>query len=270
MDDVGQCSGPKGSSVLFVRPPGAELHPHNRTNHFGIVTERQSSPFFGDLLRAQVGVPRKPAEAVEVCHREMVSQPVLITTYIGNGHKSSQWTIESLARNQFLHRRSTLGAHIEIQNLLPHRDQNAKMALLARVLLRNLKLYNLTSLFQRTKQRRGRLAHLEVDWAMLYLKKRVVIKTAVERLKVVICSACPVVLQVAPVHVMVVDESSIKDDAAVRLEGPRDHLGRTRRRPSVKRWAEPSLRIRFEHYPAKVGNSLVDFINCFHPPCGNL
>ena len=106
---------------------------------------------------------------------------------------------------------------------------------LAEVLLRDLQFDRLIGLLQRAEERRGRLAHLEIDGAVLDLHDHVVVELAVERLEVVVGGAAAVVLRIGPVHVVVVDEAAVEEQAAVRLAGRAPPRWR-RRRGCGRRW----------------------------------
>ena len=77
-------------------------------------------------------------------------------------------------------------------------------------------------------------------------------------MKVVVRGASAIVLDVAPVHQMVVDEAAIEDDAVVRRERPRDHVGGVGVRPAVRGRTEPAFGVGLQHEAAKIGNRAVD------------
>ena len=79
--------------------------------------------------------------------------------------------------------------------------------------------------------------------------------------EVVVRGAGAIVLRVAPVHVVVVDEAAIEQHAAVRLEGPRDHVGGVGVRAAVFGRAEPAFGVGLEHEAAEVGNRAVDLVD---------
>ena len=59
------------------------------------------------------------------------------------------------------------------------------MPLLAGVLLRDLQFNRLAGLLKNGEERRGRLAHLKIDWPVFDLDYDVVLKRAIEWTKVV-------------------------------------------------------------------------------------
>ena len=140
------------------------------------------------------------------------------------------------------------------------------MPALAEVLLGNLQLDRLVGVLQRAEQRRRRLAHLEVDRPVLDLDDDVVVEAAVEADEVVVGGARAIVLQVAPVHLVVVDEPAIEEHAAVRLERPRDDVGRIGMGPLVGGGADPPFRIRLEHDAAEIRHGAIDLVDLRLPP----
>lgn len=100
------------------------------------------------------------------------------------------------------------GVHVEVQNLAEPGHQVADVALLARVLLRNLELHGNVSVLQAANQRGDRFAHLEVHGAVLDLQRDVVAEGAVQRHKIVVACAGAVNLGIAPILLAVVDETT--------------------------------------------------------------
>ena len=139
------------------------------------------------------------------------------------------------------------------------------MPLLAEILLGDLQLDRLIRVAQRAEERRGRLADLEVDRAVLDLENDVGVEAAVERMEVVVRCSRAVVLQVAPVHQVVVDEAAIEDDAVVRRKGSRDHVGGVGVRPVVCGRPEPALGVGLEDEAAKVGDRAVERVHAILP-----
>ena len=150
-------------------------------DHFGIVAEGETRPFLGQAPGAQIGVPRQPAEAIQVRHREVIARPVLFEPHVGNSHEAAGGPVEDLARHQRLHRCWGGGCvHVEIECLLPHGRQEDRVPGLPHVLLGDLQFDRLVGLFERAKQRGSGLAHLEIDGAVLDLDDDVVVELAVE------------------------------------------------------------------------------------------
>src|SRR5258708_25182400 len=200
----------------------------------------------------------------------MMAEPTGARPDVRHANESAERLLEGAARRQLLDWRAIAPrAHVKVENLFPHRNQKAKVPLLTRVFLRDLQLNGLVALFQSPEQRRGRLAHLEVDRPVFYLQYNVVVELAVQSLKIVVRRRGPVVLRIAPVHVVVIHEAAIEDDASMRLERPRNYIRRIGMGAFVERRPEPSLRIRLEHEAAEVGNRGVDLVNRLRPPIRN-
>ncbi len=133
--------------------------------------------------------------------------------------------MECLSGDEVLYRRAVAsGVHVEIEHLFPHRREEAEMALLAGVFLRDLQLDGLVCFFQSTEEWRYRLASLEIDRAVLDLDNDVVVELAVEGMEIVVGGPGTVILGVAPIEMMVVDKRAIENDPAVRMESARDHI----------------------------------------------
>src|SRR5882757_3219825 len=98
------------------------------------------------------------------------------------------------------------------------------MALLSRILLGDLKLKSFICLLQSAKERRHRLSHLEINWAVLDLNNDVVFKLAVERVKVVVSGFGAFVLRIVRVRPLVIDKATIEDQPAMRLQSPRNYI----------------------------------------------
>ncbi len=134
------------------------------------------------------------------------------------------------------------------------------MVLLTSVFLRDLKLDRFVSFFEAAEEGRDRFARLEVDWAMLDLDDDVVFELAVEWMKIVVGSFGAVVFGIAPVEVMIVDESTIKHDAMMRLEGAGDDVGGVGGRAAVEGRAEAAFGIGLDDEAAEVGNGGVNSV----------
>jgi hypothetical protein len=159
--------------------------------------------------------------------------------------------------------------HVEIERLLTHGNQKDGMPGLSHVLLGDLQFDRLAGLFKLAKQRGRGLAHLEIDGAVLDLDDDVVVEFAVELLEIVISRAGPIVLGVAPVHVVVVDKAAVKEKTAVRLERASHRVGGIRVRSSVGRRAHTALGIRLQNEAGQVGNGAVDLVGFRFPPRGH-
>jgi hypothetical protein len=71
----------------------------------------------------------------------------------------------------------------------------------------------------------------------LDLNDGVVVECAVQRMKIVIGSLSPVVGQVSPIQMVVVNECTIKNQSAVGLQGTRNHVCRFGVSAAVRRWS---------------------------------
>ncbi len=113
------------------------------------------------------------------------------------------------------------------------------MTRLPEILLRNLKLDRLIGFFQSSEQRRGWFAHLKIDGAVLDLHHHVRFEFSIQRPEIVVGGASAVILRIPPVHVVVVNEAPVEEQAAVRLaarEPPRSpHPRASAHRPKVPR-----------------------------------
>ena len=134
------------------------------------------------------------------------------------------------------------------------------MALLAGVLLRDLQFDGLVGVVQAGEERRDRLAHLEVDGAVLDLDDDVGLELAVERMEVVVAGAGAVGLEVVPVEVMVVDEAAIENDAAVRCERTGEDVGGIGGSAAVLRRAGAAFGVGLDDEAAEVGDELIDLV----------
>ena len=77
-------------------------------------------------------------------------------------------------------------------------------------------------MLERCEERRDRLAHLEVDGAMLDLDHDIRLEGSVECVEVVVAGASAIGLEVVPVEVIVVDEAAVENNSAMRFEGACD------------------------------------------------
>src|SRR5712692_637764 len=107
------------------------------------------------------------------------------------------------------------------------------MPLLPSVFLRDLQLHRHVRTLQPAKERRTRFADLKVNRTMFNLNNNVVVELPIERMEDIVCSSGAVTLRILPVEVMVVYKRPIENDAAVRFERARNHIGGVRRRPAV-------------------------------------
>src|SRR5262245_27487338 len=104
---------------------------------------------------------------------------------------------------------------------------------------------------------------------MLDLDDDVVLELAVERMEVVVGSFCPIVLEVVPVEMMVVNESAVENDSVMRFECARDDVGGVSRCAMVERRAELPVGIGFDDEASEIGEGGVKSINFFAPTFRN-
>src|SRR3984885_9178043 len=146
-------------------------------------------------------------------------QPVGIEADVGYGDKSAQGLVECFTLDNFADRgEAILGMEIRVEHPLPHGNEEDHVALLTRVLLRDLQFNGLVGMVKGSKKWGDGLAHLEVDGAVLDLDHHVALEPAIERAEVVITGPGAVGLKVIPIEMIVVDKAAIKHHAAVRLE----------------------------------------------------
>ena len=81
------------------------------------------------------------------------------------------------------------------------------MPLLPGVFLRDLQLDGFVRTLQSGKERRNRFAHLKVDWTILDLNDDVVVEGAVQWMEIVVGGFRPIVFQIVPVQMVVVNET---------------------------------------------------------------
>ena len=115
---------------------------------------------------------------------------------------------------------------------------------------------------------RGGFANLEIDGAVLDLNHGVVVELAVEGMEVVVGGAGAVVVGVLPVHVVVVDEAAIEEQAAMGLERARHHVGRIGMRAPVGGRAHTAFGIGLQDQTAQIGNGAVELVSLGLPPRG--
>ena len=238
---------------------------------FGIGAEGESGPLVDDLLRAEIGIPGEAAEAVEIGLREVVAEPVFVEADVGDADEAAGGAVERLAGHQGFHGRRALGGvHVEIEHLLPHGDEEDGVAGLAEVLLGDLQFDGLVGFLQRAEEGRGRFAHLEIDGAVFDLDDDVVVELAVERLEVVVGGAAAVVLRIVPIHVVVVDEAAVEEQAAVGLQGARHHVGGVGVGAAVGGGADAAFGIGLEHEAGEIGDGGVERVDAGLPPGGDV
>ncbi|MNN23108.1 hypothetical protein D3C81_1364920 [compost metagenome] len=155
---------------------------------------------------------------------------------------------------------------IKIHHLFPLRYQVAQMALLAGILLRNLKLDNLIRTLHRSEQWRHWLPNLKVHRSVFDLKKDIVPELAIQWLKVIISRSRTIRRAVPPVLHTVIDKAAPDDKSAMRFKRSREHIRAISMISSISERSRTMLGIRFDHKTAKVGNMPINAVRRFNPP----
>src|ERR1700722_3755763 len=175
--------------------------------------------------------------------------------------------MEAFAFDDLLDRRtSVLRAEVGVERSLPHGNEEDHVALLAGVLLRDLQLDSLAGVLERGEERRYRFADLEVDGAVLDLDDDIGLELAVEVVEVTVAGAGAVGLEIVPVEVVVVDEATIEDDAAVRLESAGYDVGSFGWGASIFGWTDAAFGVGLDDEAAEVGDGFVYFVDFASPP----
>ena len=114
-------------------------------------------------------------------------------------------------------------------------------------------------------------SRLEVDGAVFDLHDDIRRELAVERMKDVVGGAGAIGLEVVVVEVIVVDESAVENDAAVRRERVGEYVGGIGGAAAVAGWAGLAFGIGLDREAGEVGDERVDLIHFSGPPgldCG--
>jgi hypothetical protein len=101
---------------------------------------------------------------------------------------------------------------------------------------------------------------------MLDLDDDIVIKLSIERMEDVVCCPGPVIFEISPVEVVVIDECPIKQDPAVRLKGACQHVRSIGWCSAVGRRSEAAFGVGLHCKTAEIRNMAVDLFNSFFPP----
>ena len=160
--------------------------------------------------------------------------------------------------------------HIEIQSLLPHRDQETQVAFLACVFLHDLQFDGFVGFLESGEKGGNRLAHLEIDGAIFNLDDHVVVELAVERMKNIVGGAGAIVFQVGPIKVMVVNKRTVEEHAAVRFERAGNHIGSIGGSTARGGGAGAAFGIGFYDKTAEVRNQAVNLVGFRAPKFGDL
>src|SRR5690242_14547638 len=73
-----------------------------------------------------------------------------------------------------------------------------------------------------------------------------------------------------PIKMIVVDETTVENDAVMRSQRARQYISRIRRSSSVLRWSFSTLGVGFHGEAAEVWNKFVDLIDLLLPPGNDL
>ncbi len=161
---------------------------------------------------------------------------------------------------------AVLRAEVSIQRDLPHRNQKDHVALLAGVLLGDLQFNGLVGVPKRGEEWRDRLANLKVDRAVLDLDDHVGFELTVEGMEVVIAGPGAVGFEIVPVQMIVVNESAIQNDAAVRFECAGNGIGSLGRSTAVFRGPDAAFGVGLDDKAAEVRDGFVDLDRPSPPP----
>src|SRR5262249_25747569 len=104
---------------------------------------------------------------------------------------------------------------------------------------------------------------------MFDLENDVVEELPVELLEVVVGCGRPVVFEVAPVHVMVIHETSVENDAAMFSEGPRYDIRSVGVAAVISGGAQPPFRVGLGNEAPEIGNRAVNSVDRFLPEIGD-
>src|SRR5262245_54311669 len=138
-----------------------------------------------------------------------MAEPVFVGADVDDGDKAAGGAMKGFSRDEIFDRRvSDVRVKIKIQNFFPHGNQKTEVMLLAGVFLCDLKLNGFVCFLQSAEQGGSGFAGLKVDGAVLDLNDDVVVELAVERMKNVVSGFGPIVFKIAPIEMMVVDESA--------------------------------------------------------------
>src|SRR5690349_15900390 len=104
-------------------------------------------------------------------------------------------------------------------------------------------------------------AWLKVDWPILHLQQHVRRKLAVERLKIFVSGAGPVVTRLR-----VVNKRAPNHDAMMRRNGGSQHVCAVGVRAIVSSWSRLSFAVCLDEETSEIGNHFVDVVRLCFPP----
>ena len=256
----------QGGVVFFIGGPGLHQNAVQRLFHRLIVAEGQPQPLAGNHGGVQRGVIAQAAESVEVRSGQVVAGPVFIVAGVGHGHHS---VARALDQRTHMGVAVRAGVHVEVQNLAEPGHQVADVALLARVLLRNLELHGNVGVLQAANQRGDRFAHLEVHGAVLDLQRDVVAEGSVQRHKIVVACAGAVNLGIAPILLAVVDETTPDNVTAAGGHSIGQHVCAVGLVATVGEGAGAALGVGLYQETTQAGQVCPDLLGLIRPPLGH-
>lgn len=267
--NVRQCLLAQVARVVLVRRPRVHRQPSNGVDDLPMESICQADPILQNGHLVDLRIPCYPPVRVQIRHGEMRAQPGRVLADVHDGRVPRPLLAEALPGQDVLADDGLLAvdAQVEVEHRLPQRREVDEVALLARVLLRDLQLDGGGRLAQVREERRRGLAHLEVDGAVLDLHDDVVVELAVEVAEEVDGRVRPVVLPVALVEVLaVVHEGPEHEDAAVRRERARKEVRALGERAVVRQRARLALAVRLERVAREVGHVRVELVGLVAPP----
>src|SRR5262245_8559137 len=104
---------------------------------------------------------------------------------------------------------------------------------------------------------------------MFDLQNYVVDELPVKILKIALCRSRPVVLEISPVHVMVIDETAVKEQTAMLTQRPGYDVRCVSVAAMISRGAEPAFRVCLENEAPEIGNCTVDSVDRSLPEIGD-
>src|SRR5207245_5579388 len=144
------------------------------------------------------------------------------------------------------------------------------MPLLSGVLLRDLQLDDLARSRHCPEERRGGLAHLKINRTVFDLDDDSVFKLSVERTEVVVRGPGAVGFWIAPIQVMVVNESAVEENSVMRTQSTSNDIGCVCGGAAILRWPGAAFGICFDDKAAEVRNALVNSVGGCFPPGGHI
>ncbi len=267
--DVRQRLDPQVARVVLVRRPRLHRHLRDGLDDLPAQPVRQTRPVLQNPHLVDLRVPRYPPIRVQIRHGQMRAQPRGVLADVDDGSVPRQRLVEPFPRQDVLAHHGLLPVHaqVEVQNRLPQRREIDQVALLSQILLRDLQLDRRGRLPQVREERRGRLADLEIDRAVLHLDDDVGVELAVEPAEEIHGRVGAVVFPVRlPEVLAVVHESAEHDDDAVGSHGLREEVRALGERAVVCQRAGLALAVRLHEIARHVGDVPVQLVRLVAPP----